>query len=466
MTGRIRWRMPRAPLSLRQRLLLQLLGIAAMLAVFLYFTVRTVAGQAAETTQDGILGAATTAIAEQLRAGTEQVEIDLPYDAFSVLGSISEDRVFYRIDVGGETVTGYDDLPLPPEASGKVGPQFYTRPFRDTEVRIAAVTRQVVVAGQALPVLVLVAQTRLGQDAIAERIANRAAGLGLGFFTLALLLSLIAAGSVLAPIDRLAEAVARRGPEDLRAVDASTPRELVPLVGALNGFIARLRAALGRTETFITEAAHHIRTPLATVRAQAEIALRQSDNEATRQTLRGVIRAVEESARSATQLLDHAIVVYRSDRMTSDALDFGALVAGVVASIEPAASLKDVDLRLSPAAQPLPVTGDRALLESAVRNILDNAVKYSPEDSVVRLSLAAEDNRAVLRVEDRGRGLSGLDPASLSGRFRRGGNVADVVGSGLGLTIVTEVAAAHDGRFSLTEREGGGVCAEFSVPLQ
>jgi two-component system sensor histidine kinase TctE len=324
----------------------------------------------------------------------------------------------------------------------------------------------VVVAGQALPVLVLVAQTRLGQDAIAERIANRAAGLGLGFFTLALLLSLIAAGSVLAPIDRLAEAVARRGPEDLRAVDASTPRELVPLVGALNGFIARLRAALGRTETFITEAAHHIRTPLATVRAQAEIALRQSDNEATRQTLRGVIRAVEESARSATQLLDHAIVVYRSDRMTSDALDFGALVAGVVASIEPAASLKDVDLRLSPAPQPLPVTGDRALLESAVRNILDNAVKYSPEDSVVRLSLAAEDNRAVLRVEDRGRGLSGLDPASLSGRFRRGGNVADVVGSGLGLTIVTEVAAAHDGRFSLTEREGGGVCAEFSVPLQ
>jgi two-component system sensor histidine kinase TctE len=458
--------MTRAPLSLRRRLLVQLLTIAAVLAVLLYLTVRTVAGQAAEATQDGILGAATLAIAEKLRAGPERVDIDLPYDAFSVLGSISEDRVFYRIDAGGETLTGYADLPLPEGLAPGVTPSFYSVPFRDTSVRVAAVTRQMVVGDRIETVTVLVAQTRLGQEAIAARIANRAAALGVGFFTLALLLSLVAAGSVLSPIDRLAEVVARRGPQDLRAVDHPAPRELVPLIGALNGFIARLRAALSRTETFITEAAHHIRTPLATVRAQAEIALRQSDNEATRQTLRGVIRAVEESSRSATQLLDHAIVVYRSDRMASDPLDLGQIVDGVVAAIRPGASLKDVELRLATDGAALPVTGDRALLESAIRNILDNAVKYSPEDSDIEIALTRRDRRAVVTVADRGRGLSGQNPDRLTGRFRRGSNVADVVGSGLGLTIVDEVAIAHDGTFRLSDREGGGACAEFSLPLR
>lgn len=458
--------MTRAPVSLRQRLVLQLLTLAAVLAVLLYLTVRTVAGQAAEATQDGILGAATTAIAEQLRAGTDRVEIDLPYEAFSVLGSISEDRVFYRIDVGDDTVTGYEDLPSPPDPAPRVGAQFYTVDFRDTKVRVAAVQRRVVIAGQVQPVTVMVAQTRQGQEAIAARIANRAAALGLGFFTIALLLSLVAAGSVLGPIDRLADAVARRGPQDLRAVDHPAPRELVPLIGALNGFIARLRAALTRTETFITEAAHHIRTPLATVKTQAEIALRQSDNEATRKTLRGVIRAVEESSRSAGQLLDHAIVVYRSDRLASERLDFAQLVQDVVAALAPAASLKDVDLRLTLPKAPLPVHGDRPLLESAVRNLIDNAVKYSAADTEIDITLTGDNRRARLVISDRGRGLCGQSPARLNARFKRGSNVADVVGSGLGLTIVDEVATAHDGHFTLTQRDGGGACATFSLPLR
>ncbi|MDZ4095851.1 MAG: sensor histidine kinase N-terminal domain-containing protein [Paracoccaceae bacterium] len=458
--------MNRAPVSLRQRLLLQLLTIAAVLAVLLYLTVRTVAGQAAEATQDGILGAATTAIAEQLRAGTDRVEIDLPYEAFSVLGSISEDRVFYRIDVGDETVTGYGDLPPPPDPAPRVGARFYSVNYRDVQVRIAAVQRRVVIAGQVQPVTVMVAQTRQGQEAIAARIANRAAALGVGFFTIALLLSLVAAGSVLGPIDRLADAVTRRGPQDLRAVDHPAPRELVPLISALNGFIARLRAALTRTETFITEAAHHIRTPLATVKTQAEIALRQSDNEATRQTLRGVIRAVEESSRSAGQLLDHAIVVYRSDRLASDRLDFAQLVRGVVAALTPTASLKDIDLRVSLPETVLTLRGDRPLLESAVRNLIDNAVKYSPAETEVEIGLAIDAGKARLEVCDRGRGLSGQSPVHLNARFKRGSNVADIVGSGLGLTIVDEVATAHDGQFTLTERTGGGTCATFSLPLR
>jgi two-component system, OmpR family, sensor histidine kinase TctE len=455
------------PLSLRRRLMLQLLVLAAILATLLYIIVRTVAGDAARETLDGVLGAATLAIADELRGGDAGLTIDLPHEAFAILGSISEDRIFYRIIADGSTLTGYDDLPPP---TGEVArtrltqPYFYTLPYRDTEVRIAALQRTVLVQNRPLPVTVMVAQTRSGQEAVAAQVANRAAALGLGVFVLAAVLSLITTSSALRPIDRLAEAVGRRGPRDLRAVDHPAPAELLPLVSALNGFIARLRAALSRTETFITEAAHHIRTPLATVRARAEIALRRAETEEARETLRAVIRAVEESARSASQLLDHATVVYRTDRQARAPVDLPALLTGLERSFGPTAELKDLTLITEAVALPA-IPGDRLLIEAALRNLMDNAVKYSPPESEISLSLSREGTMACIAVRDRGRGLSGSDQSALTRRFGRGENVGDIVGSGLGLTIVEEVAAAHGGHFNIAERDGGGTCAALYLPL-
>lgn len=457
-----------AALSLRARLVLQLLVLAAVLAVALFVAVRTVAGAAAEETLDGVLGAATLAIADELRGAEEGVSVDLPHEAFSILGSISEDRIFYRIAIGGATITGYDDLPMPAAARGTAAPAqpiFYTAPYRGTEVRVAMVQRVVLAGRLATPVTVLVAQTRSGQAAIAARVANRAAVIGFGAFALAAALSIFTAGSVLRPINRLAEAVGRRGPRDLRSVDHPTPAELRPLVEALNGFIARLRAALTRTETFIAEAAHHIRTPLATVRARTETALRKAESEEARETLRAVIRAVEESARSASQLLDHATVVYRSDRPARETVDLARLVETLSQSFGPVAGLKDVEIVTEGSATPVEVQGDRLLLEAALRNLLDNAVKYTDPETDISLRLTAGAAEACIEVCDRGRGLSGSEQAALTRRFARGANVSDVVGSGLGLTIVEEVAAAHGGRFELREREGGGTCARFWVPL-
>lgn len=451
--------------SIRQRLILQLLAVAAVLAALLYLSVRTVAGAAVETTRDGILGAAATQVAEQLRGGDDGVEIDLPYSAFSMLGATGADRVFYRILVDGQTVTGYDDLPLPPVAGRPLAPVFYTRPFRDTEVRIAALERTFLVDRRPVAVAVLVAQTRLGQQAIVAAMANRAAALGLGFFAVAALLSLLTAGSVLRPVNRLAEAVARRGPRDLRPLAHPTPAELVPFVTALNGFIARLRAALSRTETFIAEAAHHIRTPLATVRAQAEIALRQTDDATTRATLRAAIRAAEDSARAASQLLEHATVVYRSDQRAEERLDLVRLTRNVARGLAPSAELKDLALAVAAPEAPVRVLGDRLLIESALHNLVDNAIKYSPPDRAIEIALRVIGESAEIAVQDRGRGLGGATARDLTRRFHRGANVADVVGSGLGLTIVEEVAAAHGGRFDIADRAGGGATARLALPL-
>jgi len=450
--------------SLRRRLVVQLIALSAVLAVALYVAVRLGADRASEATLDGILGAATSTIAEELRSVEGGAEMDLSPGTFSMLAAMGEERIFHRIDINGVPVTGYDDLPLPPEAPTALQPVFYDAVYRDADLRLAAVARSLMIENRAAPVLVIVGQTREAQRAIALDLANRAAALGLAVFLVAVPLSLLAARTLLRPIGRLAEAVGRRGGHDLRPVRHPAPAELMPLVEQLNAFIARLRQTLAQTETFIAEAAHHIRTPLATLRSEAEMALRQAGDEPTRIRLRGMIRATEESARSANQLLDHATVLFRADQKAQDRVDLGAMAAALADRFRPTAELKDMEIRLDLPALALETSGDAVLIEAALRNLIDNAVKYSPEDSTVEIALAVDGGFARLDVRDRGRGLGGETQAALSQRFRRGANAGGVVGSGLGLTIVSETAAAMGGRFALIEREEGGTCATLWFP--
>jgi len=444
--------------------MVQLLGLALLLSLGLYLAVRVVADRAAEATQDNILGASATSIAEALRAADDGILVDIPYSALAMLGELSDDRVFYRIVVGDETVTGYETLPLPPAPPRPGAPIYYTTRHLGAEVRVAATLRGVPVEGRPSRVLVLVAQTREGQAAIARQVAGTAAGLGIGFFAIAGALAWIATVSTLSPIARLVAAIGRRGPSDLRPIAHPAPTELQPLLVALNGFMARLSAAHARTETFIAEAAHHLRTPLATVRARAETALWQEAPDDTRRTLRAVIRATDEANRTASQLLDHAMVAHRSESRAHEPVDLAALVADICRAATPAADMRDIELVLDIGPKSLTVEADSVLLGLALRNLVDNAIKYAEPETRVHIRARRDDDRAVIEICDRGRGLAGAAPADLKARFSRGPNAGQTVGSGLGLAIVDEVARAHGGTLELSERDGGGTCARFSLP--
>jgi two-component system, OmpR family, sensor histidine kinase TctE len=450
--------------SLRRRLILQLLLGAAIMALALYLAVRTTAERATEASQDAILTAAAASVADGLRGTEEGVEIDLNRATFSMVAAAGEDRLFWRVEVGGETLTGYDDLPLPDLVPGGAEPVVYDAAYRDADLRLAAVARGVLARDRLQPALIVLGQTRFGQRAIADRLANGAALAGLAFFALAVPIALLFTNSVLAPVRRLAEAVSRRGPADLRSVDHPTPRELAPFRDALNSFIARLRTTLAQTETFIAEAAHHIRTPLSTVRTEAEIALRCAEGDETRARLRSVIRAVDESARSAGQLLDHAMVAYRSNRPDMSEIDLGAMLTDLARSFAPTADLRDIALTVDPGEISARVWGDRVLVESALRNLIDNALKYSAPEGAVHLSMTQVQGRVRVEVRDAGRGLAGADAETLSARFRRGPNAGDVVGSGLGLTIVAEVARTMGGDFTLAPAGKIGTLAQLSLP--
>ncbi len=457
------------PNSIRRRLIVQLSLVAAILSFAFYLIVRAVAEQAATETQDNILAASATSIADALYSERGMVNLELPYSALSMLGSISQDRVFYRIIVDGETLTGYADLPDPellgPETVvSTADPVFSTFDFRGEEVRSVAITRPVSLGGQAVNTTTIVAQTRLGLAMISSRISATAAAVGFGFFLFAIALSLLAAQSALAPLRRMTQSIQRRGPHDLSPVKAKLPSELVPLVGALNNFMNRLRSSLAQSEDFVAEAAHRVRTPLAIVRTRAEIALRRMEDPDDKKALREMIRAVDESSRSAGQLLDHAMVTFRTDNLLAKKFDLGGLTRDICGHLSPTAGLKDINLLLDIPEKPCPFVGDPILMQNALRNILDNAIKYSPADSEIIIRLT-RGKTTEISFCDQGRGFGAADLSSLTKRFSRGENVADIVGSGLGLTIADVVARAHGGHIQIQSNpKGNGACVSLFLP--
>ncbi|WP_149140526.1 sensor histidine kinase [Gemmobacter caeruleus] len=448
--------------SLRHRLIWQIVALSALLAALLFIAVRYSAETASSASQDAVLAAAVNSIADGVRSGDDGLVLDLPYATFSILGAMGEERIFYSLRLGNAFLSGYEGLPAPPQMPEDLSPVFYDAAYRGADLRLAAITRSALVENQTQLVTVVLGQTRFGQAEIARHTARNAAWLGLGFLVLALPLAMLSVRNVLRPVELLTEAVSRRGPHDLRPVRHPAPRELSPLLRALNGFIARLRLSLQLAETFIFEAAHRIRTPLSLVRTEAELALSEAQDEATRMRLRRMIRAIGESSRSASQILDHAMVLYRSDQFEAAGFDLAALAAGALRDITPVAEMREIGLRAEGLETPCPLTGDARMIEVALRNLLDNALKYSDPDSTVTLRLSQTDETR-LSICDQGRGLP-ADAGDLTERFRRGSNAGDVVGSGLGLTIVSEVALAHGGRFTLEPGKEGGTCATLILP--
>ena len=446
--------------SLRNRLVLILIGGAALLAILLFFAVRNYATQVAQQGQDRILAASVTSIldAASLRAGA--VEIDIPYSAFSMLSTAADDRVFYAIYQDDTFLTGYADLPSPERSSGGTAAA-RTEAYQDTDVRLMSASRTLIGAESRTVVRVTLAQT---QDALAEtldQISRNAAALGLGFFALAALLSYWATSTTIGQLKGLTDSVTRRGPQDLSPFKRPVPSEMLPLVSSLNSLMGRLEHSLSRSEDFIAEAAHRVRTPLATVRSYAEATLQRVEKEENREAMRSMVRAIDESSRAAGQLLDHAMITFRADHLERQEVDLVQLVEELVIGLTPIAEMKDLELKLSAEGE-VTYSGDAVLIQNAVRNLVDNALKYSEPEHVVEIRVVKDPNPKII-VCDQGPGFATHELDRLTDRFARGQNATGTIGSGLGLTIARDVSVAHGGALILANQEGGGACVTFSL---
>jgi len=443
--------------SIRRRLVFLLLMGSATLAFLLYFVVQSVARQAAQESQDNILAASAVSILDGVKLVDGQTDVDMPYSSLSMLDSVTDERVFYAIYLDANLLTGYPEL-IKLQTNTAMVPVFSFGTLFDVDVRIVTVKRQI---GKN-EVFVSVAQTLNGQIKVLRNISSIALGVGFGFFVLSAILAFLIAESTIKPLNRLTLSVSRRGPDELRPVSAPVPSEMVPLVNSLNNFMTRLKLSLQRSEEFIAEAAHRVRTPLAVVRTRTEILLREAKTKKSKAELLEVLNAIDDSSRTAGQLLDHAMVSFRLDNLSEDEIEVQFLIKDVIDRISPLYDLKGIQIKNN-SIQNCRVIGDSILLQNALHNVLDNALKYCSENDTITVTVKDISQNCIIEILDSGEGFP-ENSALLTNRFTRGENTKGIVGSGLGLTIAKDVVEAHGGNITISNTEEGGACVTFTLP--
>lgn len=441
--------------SLQNRLMLTLISGAAVLGIILFFIVRGYAAQIAQNGQDDILEASLSSILDAIVIQDGSIEVDFPYASLSMLDTELDDRVFYSIYNDDILISGYEDLPLPEKINAEIS-TFNTIKYKDTNARIASAKRILIGEKERITISVSIAQTQDALSRTLNRISKNVALFGSGFFILVTLLSYWATATTISPLMRLASSVTKRGPQDLSPFEKKVPSEMYPLVTSLNKLMTRLDLSLKQSEDFIAEAAHRVRTPLATVRSYADATLQRVTKKENRDALRSMVRAIDEASRAASQLLDHAMITFRSDNLQKEPINLNDLVQNLIDNLAPIAEMKDIELKFKQEDK-IELFGDFILIQNAIRNLIDNALKYSPYEGIITVSIGTSPI-SFLEIHDQGPGFPPNDLDNLTMRFTRGQNSNGIVGSGLGLTIAKDVANAHGAELQLSNHEKGGAC--------
>lgn len=251
-------------------------------------------------------------------------------------------------------------------------------------------------------------------------------------------------------------ALSGREPQDFTPLaDAGAPRELAPMLQAINTLMARVGATLSAEQGFTAVAAHELRTPLAALRMHAQVAARAHDVTQQHRALQAVVGGVDRLAHLVDQLLSlarldgqHAVGLRREE------VDLQILTHDIVAELGPLAAQREIrlDLRLEVRA----LRGAEFALSMLVRNLLSNAITHTPDGGRVELSSAREGEVLLLRVDDSGPGIAPAERATVFQRFRRGA-APQGSGAGLGLSIVQSVARLHQATVALLDSPLGGL---------
>ncbi|CAG9168216.1 sensor histidine kinase [Cupriavidus pinatubonensis] len=472
--------------SLRRQLLLLLVpALAAMMAIDTWLTYGTLR-HAANTAYDRSLYGSIRAIDSAIGMTGESLQLSLPDAAMEMFETAAQTHVYYRVSLERagtvETVTGYEDLPLPKGPLANNQPRFYDDDdYRGEAVRIAAMARPVYRPDARMRVIIQVAESAEPRTALIGTVWRSALARDLLLIVLSAAILVGGVTYVLRPLGRVRDDVEARSPDDLTPLAFDrVPIEVSPLVDAVNLHVARSEAMAQAQAQFIADAAHQLRTPLAILKTQAEFAQRQlcadGDDPASRQAageaVGGIVTQLEQAARLTNQLLALARVRQHHGEAAAPAADtvdiFDAVTVAEQVALDylPLARGKQQDFGWEPTpGLKLPVRADAALLREALANLVHNAIQYSPKGSRITLSARRIDQTACLMVEDDGPGIPAGEREKVFARFyRRVGNTEP--GSGLGLAISREMAARFGGTVTLTEgSQGQGVRAQLKLPV-
>ncbi|NKI92632.1 sensor histidine kinase [Rhizobacter sp. SG703] len=462
--------------SLHRHLLLWLLLPQLVLWLAAAYVTYNVADRYANRAIDAALKTATRSLARQVKPIGNGLFIDFPKAAQDIIEADPDDRVYYMVSTPpGEFILGNNKLPPPPVTDARLGETYFYNgsmkertPQEKTKqlgIRVAAMYLSFGDENAPQRMLVQVARSRASGEELARQILVDTA---LPLSGLVALMSVIVWGGIrtgLAPLARLRAEVEDRAPNDLAPIKLeAAPEEVRALVKALNSLLAQVHENVSVQKRFISDAAHQLRTPLAGLKSQTELALTETDNPA----LQARLRRVHESATRSAHLINQLLTLARAEPESVAAqgrtrVDLRRLASEVTAELVPRGRHAGVDLGLDDGDEkPIEIHGNALLLRESLLNLVDNAIRYAGDGSVVTVRLSAQDSQAVLEVEDNGPGIAEADRERVFERFARATHEGN--GCGLGLAIVKEIVERHTGTVELQAVQPHGLRAVVRLP--
>ena len=407
------------------------------------------------------------ALAQLVTVYRGKVQFNLPQPASEILRADDSDIVYYQV-VGprGQLLSGERDLPMPPEDEIPNTSQVRLRDaeLRGIDIRVAYIWVRLPITSKGLA-LVQVAETREKRSVLATEIIKGVMLPQFVILPLAVLLVWLALARGIRPLHQLEERIRARSPDDLSPLDhKAVPLEVAPLVDAVNDLLNRLHDSLATQKRFLADAAHQLKTPLAGLRMQADLAQREgTSTEELKRSLQQIGRSSIRATHTVNQLLALARAEGSGAVMPREPCDLARLVIEVVRDSVPRALDKRIDLGYDgaePGSPGVQLSGNPTLLKELVRNLVDNAIHYTPSTAehpgvvTARVLTEPETQSLVLQVEDSGPGVPEAERELVFQPFYRAlGTEAD--GSGLGLPIVLEIARQHGAEVSLDDAHPG-----------
>lgn len=449
--------------QLRTQLLTWLLVPLVLLLTADTFIGYWVALKSAERAYDRALVEIARDIALHLRTANNTLELDLPEEARRVLFSGGPGRIAFEVATSdGRRIAGEPIAPAGAVLSRNNGEKLYDGALGNEPARIVELALGADAAARRPTAVVRVAETKEQRTALAHEIL-------LNVVAPQLLLILIAGVVVwlgvlrgLAPLQRLQRALAERSHIDRSPVSAEgVPGEVRPLVLSINELLGRLDRALTLQGRFIADAAHQLKTPIAALRTQLDVALREPDAARLRNAVQATYPGLERLSRLVSQLLSLARNEPEAGGSVNMApLDLNTFGLDVATQWVPEALKRGIDLGFEASHAPAAVRGDAARLRELLDNLLDNAVRYSREGGRITVRVLA-DPAPTLEVSDDGPAIAPEERGRVFERFHRllGGSRE---GSGLGLAIANEIARIHGAEIGLRE-DADGIGNTFSV---
>ena len=358
------------------------------------------------------------------------------------------------LDGSGRYLGGDRSLPLPGDlGTPQPGKVFYTDgAVRGFSLRLAY-TWIAPGTADARPALLAVAETREKRTQLANDIIKGVIIPQFAVLPIAVLLVWFGLSRGVAPLSALQQRLRARRPGDLSPIDArAAPTEIAPLVGAMNELLDRLSANVAAQRRFVADAAHQLKTPLAGLRTQAELALLDASPDEMQSSLRQLVTGSER----ATRLVNQLLLLARAEHPDPAGLavcDLNTLASQQAALWVPQALARRIDLGFEEAPRPALMHGNPVLLAELLNNLIDNALRYTPDGGRVTVRVTQDDTRVRLEIEDSGPGIPVSERERVFDRFYRVlGTRTD--GSGLGLAIVREIAQKHGAEVGIVDTPG------------